>query len=168
MCAMNMARGDGGDQTSKPCRAAIEARQRLKQRHLPALTRVITVGSAAHVARAVTAEAASASPAGRCSTVAGRRADGPWRRLAWPPGFGRMGRRSTTNGRGAAMSVARVTEIISASDKSFDHAVKEGIERANQTLENIKEAWVASQKVVVENGRIVEYRVTLKVTFILR
>jgi flavin-binding protein dodecin len=68
----------------------------------------------------------------------------------------------------AIMSVARVTEIISSSDQSFEHAVKEGVERANQTLENIKEAWVASQKVVVESGRIVEYRVTLKVTFVLR
>jgi dodecin len=68
----------------------------------------------------------------------------------------------------AIMSVARVTEIISASDQSFEHAVKEGIERANQTLENIKEAWVASQRVVVENSKIVEYRVTLKVTFVLR
>ena len=66
------------------------------------------------------------------------------------------------------MSVARVTEIISSSDKSFDHAVQEGIERANQTLENIKEAWVASQKVVVESGKVVEYRVVLKVTFVLR
>ena len=66
------------------------------------------------------------------------------------------------------MSVARVTEIISASDKSFEDAVKEGIARANQTLENIKEAWIASQKVVVENGQIVEYRVTLNVTFVLR
>ena len=68
----------------------------------------------------------------------------------------------------AIMSVARVTEIISSSDQSFEHAVKEGIERANQTLENIKEAWVASQRVVVENSKIVEYRVTLKVTFVLR
>ena len=59
------------------------------------------------------------------------------------------------------MSVARVTEIISASNKSFEDAVKEGIERANQTLDNIKEAWVASQRVVVEGGKIVEYRVTL-------
>jgi flavin-binding protein dodecin len=67
-----------------------------------------------------------------------------------------------------AMTVARVTEIISASDKSFDDAVKEGIARASQTIENIKEAWVASQRVVVENGRIVEYRVTLNVTFVLR
>ena len=43
-----------------------------------------------------------------------------------------------------------------------------GIERANQTLENIKEAWIASQKVVVEDGKIVEYRVILNVTFVLR
>ena len=66
------------------------------------------------------------------------------------------------------MSVARVTEISSSSDQSFEHAIQEGITRANQTLENIKEAWVASQKVVVENGKIIEYRVTLKVTFVLR
>ena len=66
------------------------------------------------------------------------------------------------------MSVARVTEIISSSTKSFDDAVKEGVARAGQTLENIKEAWVASQRVVVENGKIVEYRVTLNVTFVLR
>jgi dodecin len=66
------------------------------------------------------------------------------------------------------MSVARVTEIISASDQSFEHAVREGITRANQTLQNIKEAWVASQRVVVENGNITEYRVRLKVTFVLR
>jgi dodecin len=65
------------------------------------------------------------------------------------------------------MSVARVTEIISSSDKSFEDAVKTGIERASQTLENVKEAWVASQRAVVENGKIVEYRVTLKVTFVL-
>jgi flavin-binding protein dodecin len=74
----------------------------------------------------------------------------------------------TANRWEAAMSVARVTEIISSSDKSFEDAVKEGISRASQTLENIKEAWIASQRVVVENGRIVEYRVTLNVTFVLR
>lgn len=66
------------------------------------------------------------------------------------------------------MSVARVTELIAASDKSFDDAVRVGLERATQTLENVKEAWVKSQKVVVENGRIVEYRVVIDVTFVLR
>jgi dodecin len=85
-----------------------------------------------------------------------------------PPGFGRIRRRSTASRWEATMSVARVTEIISASNKSFEDAVKEGIARANQTLENIKEAWIASQRVVVEGGKIVEYRVTLNVTFVLR
>lgn len=66
------------------------------------------------------------------------------------------------------MSVARVTEIVASSDKSFDDAIRAGIERANKTLENIKGAWVKDQKLVVEDGQIKEYRVTMKVTFVLR
>jgi hypothetical protein len=66
------------------------------------------------------------------------------------------------------MAVARVTEIIASSDKSFDDAVRAGIERASKTLENVKGAWVKDQKVTVEDGQIREYRVTLKVTFVLR
>jgi hypothetical protein len=66
------------------------------------------------------------------------------------------------------MSVARVTEITAASPKSFEDAVRLGIARANKTLENVKGAWVQGQKVVVENGKITEYRVTLKVTFVLK
>jgi dodecin len=89
------------------------------------------------------------------------------RRLAGVPPLAGC-HRISISGWEATMSVARVTEIISASDQSFEHAVREGIVRANQTLENIKEAWVASQRVVVENGNITEYRVTLKVTFVLR
>lgn len=65
------------------------------------------------------------------------------------------------------MSVAKVTEIIASSPKSFEHAVQLGIERATKTLENVKGAWIESHKVVVENGNIVEYRVTLRVTFLL-
>lgn len=66
------------------------------------------------------------------------------------------------------MSVARVTEIIASSKKSFDDATKVGIERANKTLKNVKGAWVQGQKVVIDKGRIVEYRVNLKVTFVLK
>jgi len=66
------------------------------------------------------------------------------------------------------MSVARVTEIISSSSKSFDNAVEAGIKRANKTLQNVRAAWVKSQKAIVENGKITEYRVTLKVTFVLK
>ena len=66
------------------------------------------------------------------------------------------------------MSVARITEITSSSKKGFDDAVREGISRANKTLDNIMGAWVKSQKVVCKNGKIVEYRVTMKVTFVLK
>lgn len=65
------------------------------------------------------------------------------------------------------MSVARVTEIIAASQKSFEDAVEEGVKRAAETLKNVEGAWVKDQKVVVRDGKITEYRVVLKVTFIL-
>lgn len=65
------------------------------------------------------------------------------------------------------MSVARVTEIIAASSKSFDDAVAQGISRANKTLKNVKGAWVEDMKVDVENGNVTQYRVALKVTFVL-
>ncbi|MDN5926268.1 MAG: dodecin family protein [Hyphomicrobiales bacterium] len=65
------------------------------------------------------------------------------------------------------MSVARVTEITSSSSKSFQDALEKGIERANKTLKNVKGAWVQEQTVEVENGRIVAYRVNMKVTFVL-
>ncbi|MDH3419441.1 MAG: dodecin family protein [Gammaproteobacteria bacterium] len=65
------------------------------------------------------------------------------------------------------MSVARVTEITSTSKKSFDDAMEEGIERAAKTLENITGAWIANQELVVSDGKIKEYRVRMKVTFVL-
>ena len=65
------------------------------------------------------------------------------------------------------MAVARVTEVISGSKKSFEDAVEQGIARASRTLKNIEGAWVQDQKVVVKNGKVAEYRVAMKVTFIL-
>jgi len=65
------------------------------------------------------------------------------------------------------MAVARVTEITASSTKSFDDAVEAGVARATKTLNNVAGAWVESQKVTVENGRISEWRVSLKVTFVL-
>lgn len=65
------------------------------------------------------------------------------------------------------MSVAKVTEVISSSKKSFDDAVSRGIERADKTLKNIKGAWVENQTVKVKDGKIVEYRVNMRVTFVL-
>jgi len=66
------------------------------------------------------------------------------------------------------MSVAKVTEIIASSSKGFDDAVEKGIKRAAETLKNVTGAWVESQKVVVEDGQVAEYRVGLKVTFVLK
>jgi len=66
------------------------------------------------------------------------------------------------------MSVARVTEIIASSQKSFEDAVEEGVKRATETLKNVEGAWVKDQKVTVRDGKISEYRVVLKVTFILQ
>lgn len=65
------------------------------------------------------------------------------------------------------MSVARVTEIISSSNKSFDDAVENGIERASKTLKNVKSAWVKDQSVKIKDGKVEEYRVNLHVTFVL-
>ncbi len=65
------------------------------------------------------------------------------------------------------MPVARVTEIVAASPTSFDDAVKVGVARASKTLDNVKGAWIQDQEVIVDDGSVKEYRVHLKVTFIL-
>jgi flavin-binding protein dodecin len=66
------------------------------------------------------------------------------------------------------MSVARVTEIKSSSTKSFDDAIKTGVSRAQKTLTNVRAAWIENQEVIIDdNGKIIEYRVQMKVTFIL-
>jgi hypothetical protein len=66
------------------------------------------------------------------------------------------------------MTVAKVTEIIASSTKSFDDAILTGVARAHKTLKNLKSAWVKNQQVKLNNdGQIVEYRVELKITFIL-
>lgn len=66
------------------------------------------------------------------------------------------------------MSVAKITEVSASSSKSFEKAIKKGIKRANQTLDNITGAWVESQKVTVKDGKIDQYRVMMKVTFVLK
>ena len=66
------------------------------------------------------------------------------------------------------MAVAKVTEIISSYNKRFEDAVKQGIVRAEKTLKNIRGAWIKDQKIVVEDGKITEYRVAMKVSFVLK
>lgn len=66
------------------------------------------------------------------------------------------------------MSIARVTELTASSSKSFEDAIEKGIKRAHETLDNVEGAWIQEQKVVCKDGKIDEYRVNMKVTFILR
>lgn len=66
------------------------------------------------------------------------------------------------------MSVARVTEITASSPKNFEDAIRVGIERAAKTLENVQGAWIKEQKVIVQDNKITEFRVTMKVTFVLK
>lgn len=65
------------------------------------------------------------------------------------------------------MSVAKTIEIISGSKKSFDDAMRNGIKTAGKTLKGISGAWIQDQEVVVDANKITEYRVRLRVTFVL-
>lgn len=65
------------------------------------------------------------------------------------------------------MSVARVTEITAGSPKSFSDAIEVGLERAVKTLDHVTGAWIQDQEVVVKDDSITEYRVHMKVTFVL-
>ena len=65
------------------------------------------------------------------------------------------------------MSVAKVLEISASSNKSFEDAIQTGISRVNTSVDQVQGAWIQEQKVVVEAGKITEYRVNMKVTFIV-
>ena len=65
------------------------------------------------------------------------------------------------------MSVAKVIEITSTSKKGFEDAVESGIKRASKTMRGIDGAWVQDQEVVVKNGKVTEYKVRLRLTFLL-
>lgn len=66
------------------------------------------------------------------------------------------------------MSVAKVTEITAGSSKSFEDAINKGLSRANETLDHIEGAWIQDMKVVVEDGKVDEYRVNMKLTFVIQ
>jgi hypothetical protein len=66
------------------------------------------------------------------------------------------------------MTVARFTEIKASSSKSFDEAIREGLARAQKTLDNVKSAWIQDQEIMLDDkGEIAEYRVHMKITFVL-
>jgi dodecin len=65
------------------------------------------------------------------------------------------------------MSIAKTSEITASSSKSFEDAVRLGISKMSKTVDNIEGAWVKEQKVIVSDGEVSEYRVTMKVTFVV-
>lgn len=65
------------------------------------------------------------------------------------------------------MSVAKNIEISSTSTKSFEDAINQGIARASKTLDNVRGAWIKEQKIEIEQGNIIEYSVTMILTFVL-
>ena len=65
-------------------------------------------------------------------------------------------------------SIAKVIEVIAESDKSWDDAVKNALAEAAKTVDDIKEIWVSGMKAIVENNKVVRYRITAKITFVLK
>ena len=65
------------------------------------------------------------------------------------------------------MSIARITEISSTSQKSFEDAIQSAVTRATKTLRNVRGAWVKEQQIKIDDGKIVEYQVNLMITFVL-
>ncbi|MBV6523026.1 MAG: hypothetical protein MNPFHGCM_03193 [Gemmatimonadaceae bacterium] len=86
-------------------------------------------------------------------------------RAIWPPQHRRPA--PYTQIREVRVAIAKVSEIIASSTKSFDDAIQNGLKRANKTLRGVSGAWVKSMRVELKNGKIQEYRVSLKVTFVL-
>ena len=66
------------------------------------------------------------------------------------------------------MSVAKTSEITSSSSKSFEDAIQKGIRKMSDSVDNIEGAWIKEQKVIVDDGAVSSYRVTMKVTFIVK
>lgn len=65
-------------------------------------------------------------------------------------------------------SIAKVIEVIAESDKSWDDAAKNALREASRTIDDIREVWISSMKAIVEKNKIVRYRVTAKITFVLK
>lgn len=65
------------------------------------------------------------------------------------------------------MSLVKISEITAESEKGFEDAIAGGIKRFSSSVDNVEGAWVKEQKVVVKNGKVTKYRVTLKVSFVV-
>ena len=65
-------------------------------------------------------------------------------------------------------AVAKVIELTASSSKSIEDAVENGVRRVDSTIDNVEGAWLQDIKCVVKNGKVAEWRVNMKVTFLLK
>ncbi|OTG96378.1 dodecin family protein [Acinetobacter sp. ANC 3832] len=65
------------------------------------------------------------------------------------------------------MSIAKIVEVNSSSAKSFEDAIQTGIAKVTETVKNVQGAWINEQKVIVKDNNITEYRVNLKISFLV-
>ncbi|WP_441372879.1 dodecin family protein [Acinetobacter lwoffii] len=65
------------------------------------------------------------------------------------------------------MAIAKVVEVNSSSNKSFEDAIQMGIQKVTETVKNVQGAWINEQKVVIKENKITEYRVNLKISFLV-
>ena len=65
------------------------------------------------------------------------------------------------------MAIAKVVEVTSSSQKSFEDAIQTGISKVMETVKNVQGAWINEQKVIIQDNKITEYRVNLKISFLV-
>ena len=65
------------------------------------------------------------------------------------------------------MAIAKVVEVNSSSSKCFEDAIQTGIAKVTETVKNVQGAWINEQKVVIKDNKITEYRVNLKISFLV-
>ena len=65
------------------------------------------------------------------------------------------------------MAIAKVVEVNSSSQKSFEDAIQTGISKVTETVKNVQGAWINEQKVIIQDNKITEYRVNLKISFVV-
>ena len=65
------------------------------------------------------------------------------------------------------MAIAKVVEVNSSSNKSFEDSIQTGIQKVTETIKNVQGAWINEQKVVIKENKIIEYRVNLKISFLV-
>ena len=88
--------------------------------------------------------------------------------IGFPAQVDNLKRRVVYLTEGDIMSIAKTIEVTASSKKGFDDALKQGIAKAAESLENITGAWVMDQSVKVSKGKVVEYTVRMKLTFVLK